>query len=454
MSKNVLFIAYFFPPLGGSGVQRSLKFVKYLPEFDYKPIVATVKNGHNYTYDFNMLSEIPEEAKVYRSNSGEKLWLRNIIEKTNSTLRKIKKIKINKNEEITTYESKDGIESNSEGIKERIFKYLECNYYVPDTKIRWYNHAIKNISNVILKENNIDVIFSTSYPYTDHLIALAIKEKTSLPWVADFRDPWIGNKLMMSKFSDDRVKKEEKLERKVVENADIVINAAEQVTNMYKKRYPEYKDKFITITNGFDKKDVPEKISCKNDKFNMSYTGLLVEDEKPETLITLLEEMCNENIEFKNDLVLKFTGTISPGVQKMLKETKIYDNIIINDYVEHDKAVRIMQEASINVLLLPDDDEGKWIYSGKIFDYILAQRPILGIVHKEGVAAELINSNNIGLGCGHDEKEKAKEYILKIYKKFKNGEDLFTDSINRCSEFDRINLTKRLTQCFDKVMSK
>lgn len=455
MKDNVLFIAYYFPPIGGSGVQRSLKYVKYMRDFGYEPIVVTVKNGHNFSYDYEMIKEIPEGIKIYRSNSGEKLWLRSIIEKTNSKVYKIKNSLSKKQDSKLITEKVNSKDDNiDESIKDKVFRWLEYNYYVPDTKIRWYKHAIKDIFNRAIKDNDIKVIYSTSSPYTDHIIAMNIKKQTNLPWVADFRDPWIGNKIIMGRYDENRIKKEEKLEYEVVSSADMVINVSEPITEMYKKRYPQFENKFITITNGFDKEDNKNIKSLPDNKFKMSYTGVLFEGEKPETLIDILEEICNENNEFKKDLKLTFTGSVSEGVKLQLKASKISNNIIIDDYVEHQKAVKIMAEANLNILLLPDDEEGKWIFSGKIFDYMLAERPILAIVHEEGVAAKVINEKEIGFACGHHNKEKAKEYILHIYKRFKNGEDLSTGSINKCSEFERRNLTEKLTQCFDKLLNE
>ena len=171
MSKNVLSILYFFPPMGGSGVQRTLKFVRYMPELGYNAIVETIKEGHNFAYDETLLKEVPQSVKVYRSNAGETLWLRNIIEKL-SSMRKPKVSPTNNNEKTTSTVSASV--KSSPGLKERAFKFIEMNLLVPDSKIRWYKHAVKDVYNVLDKED-IDYIFSSSYPYTVHLIALEAK---------------------------------------------------------------------------------------------------------------------------------------------------------------------------------------------------------------------------------------------------------------------------------------
>jgi glycosyltransferase involved in cell wall biosynthesis len=452
MNKKVLFIAYHFPPIGGSGVQRSLKHVKYLSLFSYEPIVATVKNGHNFAYDFNMLNEIPRDVKVYRSNSGEKLWLREVIEGTTSRVMKIKNFKrkptrdsVNKEQTIIDSEPKTG-------LKEKIFKYLEYNYYVPDTKIRWYKHAIKDIKNRILKENDIDVIYSTSSPYTDHLIALEIKKYTNKPWVADFRDPWIGNKFIYDRYDETRQKREQEMEYEVVKNADIIIQVTESIAEDYRARYPEYADKIVVITNGFDLEDLKEINEVSETKFSIRYTGMFVEGQDIEIFIKALEELAVENEAFINDLRVEFTGFVPEEQRRIISNSNIKDKIIVNEYVTHNIALELMNTSNINLVILPNEEASKGIYTGKIFDCILVEKPILGIMPTDGVAAKLILENDIGIAVEMDDLEGMKYFIRDNYEKFVNGTDINTGAITKCSNFERKNLTKVLAGYFNKLL--
>lgn len=446
MNKNVLFIAYHFPPIGGSGVQRSLKYVKYLPSNGYTPIVSTVKDGHNFAYDYGMLKEIPEEAKVYRSNSGEMLWLREKIEMVNSALSKIRGS--SEKEEVN---DSNTISEERDTIKDKIFRYLEYNYYIPDTKIRWYKHAVKDIEKRILKENDIDIIYSTSAPYTDHLIAMEIKKKTNKPWVADFRDPWIGNDTIMNRYSDKRIEIEKGMEEKVISLADIVINVTEPITDMYKERYPKYKDKFITITNGFDGGDKECIKKIESNKFTINYAGLLDSSRTPKSLIEALEKLVKYKPEIAKCLEVNFTGYVANDLMNMINCSEISNNIKINSYVEHKEILNIMGNSNINLIILPDISESKGVFTGKIFDYILAERPVLGIMPVDGVAAKLINENDIGLAVNHGDISKIEEFILSEYEKFKAGKNINTNSISRCEQFDRRNLTKQLVDIFNKL---
>ncbi|WP_291650775.1 glycosyltransferase [Clostridium sp.] len=455
MKKNILYIAYYFPPLAGSGVQRTLKFIKYLPRYNKKPIVVTVKKGHNFAYDEELIKEVPDIVKIYRSNSGENLWIRKQIEGMNKIIILIKKMlnlkKIKKINEVKNINVQIEDLTNNITIKDKIFKYLEYNYYVPDTKIRWYKNAIKDVLGRVLKSEEIDLIFSTSAPYTDHLIALEIKKRTNKPWVVDLRDPWVGNKFIFERYNEKRKEKEIKLEAEVIRYADKVINVTEEITNMYIARYPEYKEKFITITNGFDISDkVEEKIE--SEKFIINYSGIVVDGQNPEVFLKAIEELIKKDTKFKKDVLINFTGTIVDKYKYMFDNEYIKNNIQINGYKPHNIVLKEMKKASINLLILPDTEESKGIYTGKIFDYILSEKPILGIMPLGGVASELINSKNIGIAVSCNDLEGIRDFIEKTYISWKNGVDLNTSAISICNEFDRRSLTKRLSDVFDELI--
>lgn len=458
MNKNILYIAYYFPPLAGSGVQRTLKFIKYLPNYNKTPIVVTVKEGHNYAHDKELINEVPGCVKVYRSNSGETLWLREKIETVNKYITNIKKRR-NDNKSIKAYDNKseDDKETNkleksiqSMSLKDKVFRYLEYNYFVPDTKVRWYKNAVEDIFNRVLKEEEIDIIFSTSAPYTDHLIALEVKKKTNKPWVVDLRDPWVGNKFIYDRYNEKRKAKERELEAEVIKYADKVLNVTKDITDMYIERYPEYKDKFITITNGFDVSDKVED-ETPSEKFIINYSGIVVDGQSPEMFLKAVEELIKNNDDFKSDLLVKFTGTIVDKYSYLFENPVIKDNIEINGYASHNVVLKYMKEASINLVILPDTEESKGIYTGKIFDYILSEKPILGIMPLGGVASDLINSKGIGIAVDYNDFNGIKDFIEKTYLTWKNGGSLNNSAITKCIEFERRSLTKKLSDIFDEL---
>lgn len=447
MSKNVLAVIYFFPPMGGSGVQRTLKFIRYMPELGYNPIVETIEKGHNFAHDETLLKEVPQSVKVYRSNSGETLWLRNIIEKLSA----MRKPKVTAEADSKTTRSTDSTsKQNSQGLKERAFKFIEMNLLVPDSKIRWYKHAVKDVHNILDKED-IHYIFSSSYPYTVHLIALEAKKKTKLPWVADFRDPWIGNSPMTEGHSEKRKKKEEELEAEVVAYADKVIMVTEPICENYKKRYPKYKDKFVTITNGFDANDFKELEVVKEDKFTVCYSGIVAKGQTPETLLKAMEKLLSENEKYKKNIKIKFIGFILDEYINLIQSSSVSEVFEKNDYMPHSKCISHMKGADVNLIILSDEDESRTVFSGKIFDYIGSERPILGIMPSNGVASNLIIDKKIGYSYNHGDVDGVYNFIKSNYEKWENNEDTNTHAAARCAEFERKNLTKQLVNLFEEL---
>lgn len=445
MDKNVLCVIYFFPPMGGSGVQRSLKFIKYMPKHNVYPIVETVDKGHNFAYDESLMSEIPSCVKVYRSNSGEKLWLRNVVEKTSSILRNISSLRNSKSEENIDCNSNSSSESLT--LKEKVFKFIELNVFVPDSKIRWYKHAIKSIDKIMNKEK-VDYLFSSSYPYTVHLIALYAKKKYNIPWIADFRDPWVGNVFMTEGQSEQRKLKEAKMEEEVIEYADKIIMVTEPICEVYKNRYPKYKEKFITIPNGFDREDYIQVEPIKEDKFTICYSGILTEGQSPESLIKALEKITDDIIDFKDNLKIKFIGYILPEYKNMFLNSNLKHSFINMAYMPHSQCLKHMMGANLNLLILANKEESKGVFSGKVFDYIGVEKPILGIIPKNGIAAELINNNAIGKSFEHSDISGIYNFIKDNYFIWKNNQYICTNSQAKCREFDRENLTRKLVDEF------
>jgi glycosyltransferase involved in cell wall biosynthesis len=447
MSKNVLSVIYFFPPMGGSGVQRTLKFVRYMPEFGYNPIVETIKEGHNFAHDETLLKEVPQSVKVYRSNSGETLWLRNIIEKLSA----MRKPKAPAETDVKTSSTADNSsKQSSQGLKEKAFKFIEMNLFVPDSKIRWYKHAVKDVYNILDKED-INYIFSSSYPYTVHLIALEAKKKTNLPWVADFRDPWIGNSPMTAGHSEKRKRKEEKLEAEVVAYADKVIMVTEPICENYKKRYPQYKDKFVTITNGFDANDFKAVEVVKEEKFTICYSGIVAKGQTPETILKAIEKLLNENEKYRENIKLKFIGFILEEYINLIQASSVSQVFEKIDYMPHSKCISHMKGADINLIILSDEDESRTVFSGKIFDYIGSQRPILGIMPSNGVASNLIIDKEIGYSYNHGDVDGVYNFIKSNYEKWENSENTNTNAATKCCEYERKNLTNQLVNLFEKL---
>lgn len=464
MPKKILIIAYFFPPLGGSGVQRTLKFVKYLPLFGLQPLVSTVRQGHNFAYDESLLQEVPESAKVFRSNSMETLWLRNLIER----FAQRKTVSVQTPEAVTAAAFASAPASSSapasasapavpaaqavparKSLKQRLFDFVDDYLFIPDSKVRWFPSGVL-ASLKAARQEGAEVIFSSSYPYTVHLIALWVQKFYHRPWIADFRDPWVGNEAM-AKDIPLRRKADAWLERKVVQHASYVINVTSSITDMYKARYPEYAEKFVTITNGFDPQDFVKVVPHAFAKFTLIHTGILSKKRSPEALVRGLEKLLAERPELKDKLQVVFVGYLPDEFKQMFQDSMVSEIFQVWPYVPHSVCLDYLAGAQLQLLIFDDSPETKAAYSGKIFDYIGTQKPILGIV-PEGVAADLIRKKGIGTVVAIGDAEGVKAAIVKHYDEWAAGAGSI-DSAARCAEFSRVNLAGQLAHLIAEVRS-
>lgn len=442
--KKVLVIAYFFPPLGGSGVQRTLKFVKYLPEFEIQPIISTVKHGHNFAYDESLLKEIPQIARVFRSNSLETLWLRRIIEKAAGFRRQ-------KETETQTQVEQGDREQEIQGksFKQRLFDFVDNYLFIPDSKMRWLPCGFLTSLKAARKEN-VDYLFSSSYPYTVHIIALLVNKFYRKPWIADFRDPWVGNKAMAKNIAFRR-KLDIWLERKVVKNADCIINVTPPITEMYKQRYPEFADKMITITNGFDEQDFRSLSPVLQDKFTLIYTGIINEiNYDIETFVRGVSDFLKKKPEARANFQCLFIGYIPPAVIEIFVQYNIRDILVTLPYMDHRECLNYLAGAHLQFLTFGQELDNA--YSGKLFDYIGSGKPVLALV-PQGVAAELIREKQIGTVISLGHWEEVSKGIGKYFQEWLEGRADNPESASKCREFSRINLTAQLADLFSKTDS-
>jgi len=446
--KKVLMIAYFFPPLGGSGVQRTLKFVKYLPHYGIQPIVSTVKSGHNFAYDQSLLKEIPHTVQIYRSSSLETLWLRGLIEK----LARLKGSRVGaENSEKSVDVEKNVNEDQGKSAKQRIFDFIDRYFFIPDSKMRWLPFGFLKSLQVARREH-VDYLFSTSYPYTTHLIALLVHKFYRKPWIADFRDPWVGNKAMQKQIPF-RLKLDAWLEGLVVQNAAHIVNVTPSLTEMYKKRYPEYSQKMITITNGFDPEDFTGICPVRQNKFTLIHTGIIAEAYDMETFVEGVDLFLKRRPEARADFQALFIGFVPPKYQDLLKN-KLLETVTIMDYMSHKEVLNY--QAGAHLLFLTFDQSVDIAYSGKIFDYIGIGKPILGLL-PEGVAAQLIRERKLGsvasLGNSFELADAVSKYFNvwreKEGQRTENQKDLSAETqataTEKCADFNRVNLAGQLT---------
>ena len=411
---KVLIITYYWPPAGGSGVQRWLKFVKYLQDFGIEPIVYTVDNAHYPKEDDSLISEIPKNITVLKNP---------IFEPTDVFFWKQKGVK-----------KEDVANSTNNGL----LSFIRGNFFIPDPKIFWVKSSVKFLQNY-LNDHPIDVIISTGPPHSMHLIAQKISKKNNIKWIADFRDPWTdlyyNNEFKQLSFAKEKNKK---LEKSVLKNANCILT----VSNSLKKDFLKTAKNVVVITNGFDSEVLHDEHLVLDSKFTISYIGLLPKQSNPVAFFKVIKKLCDANEAFKNDVQLLFVGDISSEVRNEIEKNNLIEITEIKGYVSHSEAIEYQKKAQVLLLLIPNVPKSAGILTGKLFEYLTAKRPILALGPEEGDLSEILKHTNSGIVIEHENEAKLSTEILRLYQQFKEG-NLTVNSKN-LEQFHRKNLTQQL----------
>ncbi|OIP48016.1 MAG: glycosyl transferase family 1 [Flavobacteriaceae bacterium CG_4_10_14_3_um_filter_31_253] len=420
---KVLIITYYWPPAGGSGVQRWLKFVKYLQDFGIEPIVFTVDNPNYAKEDISLLSEIPKNCIVLKNP---------IFEPTDLFFWKQKELK------------KSDV-SNS--VNNGLMSFIRGNFFIPDPKIFWVHSSVKFLQNY-LNNHPIDVIISTGPPHSMHLIAMQLKKKNTLKWIADFRDPWTdlyyNTVLKQLSFAKNKNKK---LEKKVLENADCILT----VSNSLKKDFDKIAKRVEVITNGFDSEVLQDEHVVLDSKFTISHIGLLPKQSNPVSFFKVIKKLCDANEAFKNDVQMLFVGDISQKVRFEIEKNKLTEIAEFKEYVSHSEAIAYQKKSQVLLLLIPNVKNSAGILTGKLFEYLTAKRPILALGPKNGDLSEILQYTNAGVVIEHEDEERLSTEILRLYQQFKTG-NLTVNSKN-IKQFHRKKLTEKLSVIIKSMKS-
>lgn len=415
--NKVLIITYYWPPSGGAGVQRWLKFSKYLPEFGWEPVILTIdKNYAAYTVtDNSLVDDIPESLKVYTTPATDYF---SIYGKNRSKI------------------PAAGFASNSgNSIKGKILRFIRGNFFIPDPRIGWNRYAFKKAREIIESEG-IKHVITTSPPHSTQLIGLKIRKKyKDIKWIADLRDPWTDiyyyNQFYhtpVAKYIDSR------LERRVLKNADRIITVGDSLKNTISLKANGIQAKTEVITNGYDEADFLQINYSPAEIFTISYIGTLSDVYPVQGFLDSLQQF----IEKGNDCGVRFIGTVSPK-QKNLIMSKLSDRIVeFLPYVDHTLAIKYMVESSILLLIIPDHKSNVSIVTGKIFEYIAAGRPILCIGPLNGDASQIIESSGSGKCFSYEDVKGMAGFLLDF------DHNAHDKSKIPPVEFSRKNLTGKL----------
>ncbi len=419
--KKLLIITYYWPPAGGPGVQRWLKFVKYLPDFGIEPIVYVPENPSYPIIDENLISEVSEKATIIKRPILEPYGFAAFFSK-------------NKTKKISS-----GIIPNTkkQSFLDKMLLWIRGNVFIPDARVLWVKPSVSFLEKYIL-ENDIETIITSGPPHSLHLIGLELKKKCNINWLADFRDPWttIGyhKALKLSSFS---AKKHKKLEHQVLNSADVIIVTSEST----KTEFQSITSKPIqVITNGYDIENIgKQKLDS---KFSLAHIGSLLSERNPKFLWQCLSELIYENPLFEANFELKLIGAISPDVLDSIHDFGLSKYINNLGYVSHREALEQQRKSQVLLLIEINSEDTKSIIPGKLFEYMVSERPIIGIGPEGADFSKILKETNTGIFVNYDEKEKLKSTIENYFKEFLEG-NLSSNAVG-LQNYSRENLTKQL----------
>jgi glycosyltransferase involved in cell wall biosynthesis len=435
MLKKVAIITYYWPPSGGAGVQRWLKFTKYLPENGWQPIVFIPENANYPSIDDSLEKDIPKEAIIYKIPIWEPYDL----------YRKFLGLDKKKNINHTFNH-----ENKKSKWKQKMSLWLKCNLFIPDPRIFWLFKGVKTIEQ-IMNDQKIEHLITTSPPNSVQLFGYFLKKRIpNLKWISDLRDPWTNiffEKDLPYSFISKWINKQ--IERKTLSYANLLTTVSKKIAQDYQIKFPKLACK--VITNGFDASDISEnKTTLKNkETLTFSYTGTLFNLYNMPVFWNAISEILKDNPEYLSKIEIEIAGSISPEVLDSFKALDIQSVIKYHGYVNHDKLNEIANRTDVFLLTTPRVNNNG-ILTGKVFEYLAYLKPILCVTDPLNNLSELIQTTQSGIVIDFDDIIKMKNVLNQIIHDFEN-QNISKNDFNNISQYSRQNLTHQLSEYLNNI---
>lgn len=423
-ASKALIITYYWPPSGGAGVQRWLKFSKYLPEFGWEPIILTVDPEYAAypVTDNSLSSELSANTRVYKTPATDYF---SIYKKDKS--------------KIPTAGFANSVNNT---LKGKFLRFIRGNFFIPDPRKGWNKYAFKKACEIIISEN-IKHVITTSPPHSTQLIGLKLKKRfPGIKWIADLRDPWTDI-YYYKQFYPTIISKQidYSYEKSVLQNADRIITVGDSLKKSFSLKFKGIENKTDVISNGYDDSDFKDIVPVNPDRFKITYVGTLSDIYPVEGIVNALKKYKSEG----NDFLLRFVGTV-PGKSKNIILSEIANSSLeFIPYISHNEAVGYMMSSSVLLLIIPSHSSNKSIITGKLFEYLASGKPILCLGPEDGDAARIIEKCKSGITCGYYETEKISEFLKNINSYFGHSDK------SAVNEFSRLNLTGKIVDSLNKI---
>lgn len=435
--KRVLIISYYWPPTGGSGVQRWVKFAKYLPLEGWQPVIYTPENPEQLAVDASLEAEIPAEAEIVKTRIIEPYELyRKFLRKSGHGEAAVEVNPVN---------------AQNKSLLQKAAMWVRGNLFRPDPRCLWIGPSVRFLKNY-LKDHPVDLIVSTGPPQSMHMIGRRLSLETGLPWIADFRDPW--TKIFYFKhlaMMPSTLKWHQRMEKKVLDAASAVVAVSPLVQQDFQA---VTQTPVELITNGFDECDFPkgrceDAVGGPDKDFVITHTGLFAADGNPTVLWKVLADKCRADENFRKHLKIKLVGKTDSQITDSLEAVGLSDNVINLGYQPHAVAVEEQSTASLLILPLRKEPEYKAVLPGKLFEYLASWRPVLGIGQTDGAMSIILNTTKTGLVLDWNDEVSLSRFMELCWQRHLKGELTVEDA--DLVQFTRKELTRRMAALFDRV---
>ncbi|MCX6332931.1 MAG: glycosyltransferase family 4 protein [Bacteroidia bacterium] len=420
--KKVLIITYYWPPSGGAGVQRWLKFSKYLPQSGWEPVILTVDPEYAAypALDPSLEKDVTENIKVCRTKATD--WFR---------FYKSDKTKV----------PSAGFATNKDDSpKGKFSRFIRGNFFIPDPRRGWNRHAFKKAFRLI-KDDGIKHIITTSPPHSTQLIGLKLKKRfPEIKWIADLRDPWTDI-YYYDLFYPTCISRKIDLnyERSVLNKADIITTVGPSLGKYFESKAPGTGEKIKVVQNGYDESDFENVAASVPEKFTISYTGTISDSYPVEGFVKAIKAVIDKGV----DISLKFTGFFSDVHKENFISALGNDRLTFIPYSDHKTVVRQMLSSSMQFLVLAKDPGNKSFLPGKLFEYIASGKPVLCLGPADGDSAVILEKGGFGKCFEYDDAKGIADYIISSVQK--NSSEIKTPP----AEFSRKNLSMKIARLLE-----
>lgn len=431
-NKSILLFSYYWPPAAGPGVQRWLKFCKFLGDFGFNVTVVTPEQPSASNYDETLLDEIPTNLKIVKTKSFEPFELYKMLKGKKKGDKAI---------------SVGGIDLfNDKSLKQRIFNFIRANFFIPDARKGWNSYALA-AGKSLLNENHFDAVITTGPPHSTHLIGKKLKSQFGIPWIADFRDPWVNiyyNKLFPRTKRTKR--KDQYLEDSVLKLADRVL----VVSPGLKAEFENRAENIEIIYNGFDGEDIPDVSTGKNPKFRISYIGNFKPNQNCPVFWKKLKHFVEERK--VNDLEVCLTGNVDQQIKSEISKNELDNFVVYDSYKPHREATQSMVNSDALLFIVPKTEHNNLILTGKLFEYLASGSEFISLGPPSGNAAEIIHDCGRGETMDYENEEAIYGRISQLYESWKSSLENKKLDRERVEKYSRKGMTKILAQTINEII--